>query len=128
MPGPKQFVPAFAIEGLFERRRTARIRASSSSQTKGLPFEALFAARDALFGPILVAQSGELARRWSRRPGRDTIRRRSRPGAGPADWHLFTIDVEGAAFHDYDPQEDVHHVKKWTPARGYEASTRSITT
>jgi hypothetical protein len=46
----------------------------------------------------------------------------------PADWHLFTIEVEGAAFHDYDPQEDVHHVKKWTPARGYEASTRSITT
>jgi hypothetical protein len=27
-----------------------------------LPFEALFAARDALFGPILVAQSGELVR------------------------------------------------------------------
>ena len=94
----------------------------------GLPFEALFAARDALFGPILVAQSGELCARWSRRPRlRDTIRRRSRPGAGPADWHLFTIDVEGAAFHE-DPQEDVHHVKKWTPARGYEASTRSITT
>jgi hypothetical protein len=52
------------------------------------------------------------------------IRRRSRPGAGPADWHLFTIDVEGAAFHDYDPQEDVDHVKKWTPALGSEASTR----
>jgi hypothetical protein len=28
----------------------------------GLPFEALFAARDALFEPILVAQSGELVR------------------------------------------------------------------
>jgi hypothetical protein len=89
----------------------------------------LFTARDALFGPILVAQSGELARRWSRRPRlRDTIRRRCRPGAGPAAWHLFTIDVEGAAFHDYDPQEDVQHVKKWTPALGSEASTRSITT
>jgi hypothetical protein len=51
--------------------------------------------------------------RWSRRP-------RLR--------HLFTIDVEGAAFYDYDPQEDVHDVKKWTPALGSEASTRSITT
>jgi hypothetical protein len=30
------------------------MRASSSSYTKGLPFEALFAARDALFGPIPV--------------------------------------------------------------------------
>jgi hypothetical protein len=100
-----------------------------NSGANGLPFEALFAARDALFGPILVAQSGELCARWSRRPRlRDTIRRRSPTGAGPADWHFFTIDVESAAFHDYDPQEDVHHVKKWTPARGYEASTRSITT
>jgi hypothetical protein len=65
MPGPKQFVPAFAIVGPFERRRTARIRASSSSQTKGLPFEALFAARDALFGPIPVTQAGDPARQVS---------------------------------------------------------------
>jgi hypothetical protein len=27
--------------------------------TVGLPFEALFAARDALFGPIVVTQAGE---------------------------------------------------------------------
>jgi hypothetical protein len=33
-----------------------------NSGANGLPFEALFAARDALFGPILVAQSGELVR------------------------------------------------------------------
>jgi hypothetical protein len=34
-----------------------RRRDSSSSYTKGLPFEALFDARNALFGPILVAPS-----------------------------------------------------------------------
>jgi hypothetical protein len=38
------------------------MRASSSSYTNGLPFEALFAARDALFGPILVARAGEVVR------------------------------------------------------------------
>jgi hypothetical protein len=35
------------------RRRTARMRATNSSYAYGLPFEALFAARDALFRPIL---------------------------------------------------------------------------
>ncbi len=45
----------------------------------------------------------------------------------PSDWHFFTIDVESAAFHDYDEAADIHHVKRWTPARGYEASTRTIT-
>jgi hypothetical protein len=45
----------------------------------------------------------------------------------PDDWHFFTIDVESAAFHDYDQEQDVHHVKRWTPTRGYEAFTRSIT-
>jgi hypothetical protein len=56
----------------------------------------------------------------------DAVERRSgyRP---PDDWHFFTIDVESAAFHDYDEAQDVHHVKRWTPARGYEASTRTIT-
>jgi hypothetical protein len=55
----------------------------------------------------------------------DAVEQRSgyRP---PDDWHFFTIDVEGAAFHDYDEAEDVHHVKRWTPERGYEASTRTI--
>jgi hypothetical protein len=76
-----------------------------------------------LFGPILVAQSGELVRRVveaAPAPTHDP----TQVSAGrrrPADWHLFTIDVEGAALHDYDTQEDVHHVKKWTPALGSEA-------
>jgi hypothetical protein len=42
------------------------MRASSSSPTNGLPFEALFAARDALFGPIpvvVVAEAARLAQR-----------------------------------------------------------------
>lgn len=45
----------------------------------------------------------------------------------PDDWHFFRIYVESAAFHDYDPEEEVHHVKRWTPKRAYEASTRTIT-
>jgi pyridoxamine 5'-phosphate oxidase-like protein len=55
----------------------------------------------------------------------DAIERRGgyRP---PDDWHFFTIAVESAAFHDYDEAEDVHHLKRWTPERGYEASTRTI--
>src|SRR5687767_3985529 len=48
------------------------MRASSSSYTNGLPFEALFAARHALFGPILVARA---------RPGRAP---RARPKEGGA--------------------------------------------
>ena len=56
----------------------------------------------------------------------DTVEKRGgwRP---PDDWHFFTIDIESAAFHDYDQQEDVHLVKRWTPERGYEAFTRTIT-
>jgi Pyridoxamine 5'-phosphate oxidase len=55
----------------------------------------------------------------------DAIERRGgyRP---PDDWHFFTIDVESAAFHDYDDAEEIHHVKRWTPERGYETSTRTI--
>jgi hypothetical protein len=45
----------------------------------------------------------------------------------PNDWHFFTIDVEGAAFHDYDEAAEIHHVKRWTPESGHEASTRTIT-
>jgi hypothetical protein len=57
---------------------------------------------------------------------RDAVEQRSgwRP---PPDWHYFTIDVESAAFHDYDQEQDVHVVKRWTPDRGYEAWTRTIT-
>jgi hypothetical protein len=46
----------------------------------------------------------------------------------PADWHFFTSDVESAAFHEYDSKLDVHHVKRWTPERGFESSTRTIET
>jgi hypothetical protein len=45
----------------------------------------------------------------------------------PNDWHFFTIDVESAAFHDYDEAAEIHHVKRWTSERGYESSTRTIT-
>jgi hypothetical protein len=45
----------------------------------------------------------------------------------PDDWHFFTIDVESAAFHDYVLAEEVPLVKRWTPTRGFEAFTRSIT-
>jgi hypothetical protein len=96
--------------------------------TDGLPFEALFAARDALFGPILVAQSGELVRQVAvvaAAPRRDPTQVSAEPWPG----RLAPVHdrSRGAAFHDHDPQEDVHHVKKWTPARGYEVSTRSMT-
>jgi hypothetical protein len=45
--------------------------------------EALFAARDALFGPILVTQAGERARQVTEAVAwlGDTFGRRSRPGA-----------------------------------------------
>jgi hypothetical protein len=46
----------------------------------------------------------------------------------PDDWHFFTMDVESAAFHDYDQEADVHVVKRWTPERGYESGTRRIST
>jgi hypothetical protein len=45
----------------------------------------------------------------------------------PDDWHFFTIEIESAAFHDYDQSADVHVVKRWTPGRGYESGTRTIT-
>ena len=67
--------------------RLPRRRLESAIDNVALAF-GFVAARDALFGPILVAQTGELARQV----------------------------VEAA------------RVKKWTPTRGYEASTRSITT
>jgi hypothetical protein len=58
---------------------------------------------------------------------RDAVEKRGgwRP---PENWHFFRIEVESAAFHDYDPDEDVHHIKRWTPERGYEAASRTITT
>lgn len=41
---------------------------------------------------------------------------------------LVKMDLESAVFHDYDPAVDAHVVKRWTPERGYEAFTRTITT
>ena len=56
----------------------------------------------------------------------DAIERRGgyRP---PDDWHFFTIDAESAAFHDYDEAAGLHRFERWTPERGYEAMTRTIT-
>jgi hypothetical protein len=44
----------------------------------------------------------------------------------PEDWHFFALQIEGAAFHDYVEAEGVHRFDRWTPERGYEASTRTI--
>ena len=53
----------------------------------------------------------------------DTLERKSgwRP---PDDWRFFTLDVESAAFHRYEEEADLHHVLRWTPERGAEASQR----
>jgi hypothetical protein len=45
-----------------------------------------------------------------------------RPGD---DWRFFTVDIESAAFHRWDEEENLHHVLRWTPMRGVEASTRT---
>lgn len=54
----------------------------------------------------------------------DTLERGSgwRP---PERWHYFTMDIESAALHRYDEKDDVHHMVRWTPERGVEASTRT---
>jgi hypothetical protein len=46
----------------------------------------------------------------------------------PTNWLFFRIEVEGAAFHVYDESTDTHVMETWTPERGYEATTRTITT
>lgn len=46
----------------------------------------------------------------------------------PAEWRFFRLDIESAAFHEYDEAADVHVLKTWTPERGYVAATRAITT
>ena len=35
----------------------------------------------------------------------------------PADWHLFRLEIESAAFHEYEEAADVHVVRRWTPER-----------
>jgi hypothetical protein len=91
-----------------------------------------------LHTPILSAASGEpgefKARTWAlpvvddpmRGAIQDTVAERAgwRP---PDDWRYFTLDLESAAFHDYDAAAEVHVVKRWTPERGYEAFTRTLT-
>lgn len=54
----------------------------------------------------------------------DTLERESgyRP---PERWHLFTVDVEAAAFHLYDPEDSLQHLTRWTPERGIEVSART---
>jgi Pyridoxamine 5'-phosphate oxidase len=62
---------------------------------------------------------------------RDAIRDKVERASGwrpPADWRFFRLDIESAAFHEYDETADVHVLKRWTPNRGYEATTRTITT
>lgn len=41
------------------------------------------------------------------------------------DWPIFTLDLEGAAFHRYDEEQNVHRLVRWTPRRGVERSTRT---
>jgi hypothetical protein len=43
----------------------------------------------------------------------------------PEDWHLFTLDVESAAFLRYDAGAELHRMLVWTPERGLESSTRT---
>ena len=90
-----------------------------------------------LHTPILSAASGEpgefKARTWAlpvvddpmRGAIQDAVAERSgwRP---PDDWRFFTLDLESAAFHDYDEAAKAHVVKRWTPERGYESFTRTI--
>jgi hypothetical protein len=62
---------------------------------------------------------------------RDAIRDAVERAGGwrpPVDWLFFRIEVEGAAFHEYEETADAHVLKRWTQERGYEATTRTITT
>jgi hypothetical protein len=104
--------------------------------------KALDLARDPrayIHTPILSAATGEpgefKARAWALPVGDEALRAAIQDavaaGGGwrpPDDWRFFTMELEGAAFHDYDEAMDAHVVKRWTPERGYEAFTRTITT
>jgi hypothetical protein len=58
---------------------------------------------------------------------RDAVERSSgwRP---PAEWLFVRMEIEGAAFHEYDEAADVHVLKRWTPERGNVETTRTIAT
>jgi len=43
----------------------------------------------------------------------------------PDDWHFFTVAVESAVFHRYEPREAIHRMTRWTPERGTETSTKA---
>jgi hypothetical protein len=92
-----------------------------------------------LHTPILSAATGEpgefKARVWALPVADDRMREAIQDavaaGGGwrpPDDWRFFTMDLESAVFHDYDQAVDAHVVKRWTPERGYESFTRTITT
>jgi hypothetical protein len=50
----------------------------------------------------------------------------ARSGWRPSgDWCTVTIDVESAAFHEWDAAAAVHRLTRWTPAKGIERSTRT---
>jgi hypothetical protein len=46
----------------------------------------------------------------------------------PAEWLFVRMEIEGAAFHEYDEAADVHVLKRWTPELGYADTTRTIMT
>ena len=89
-----------------------------------------------LHTPILDASSGDpgefklRARAFPledadlRRAVADTLERESgwRP---PEEWHVFSADVESAAFHRYDAESGLHRLTRWTPVRGVEDSWRT---
>ena len=72
----------------------------------------------------LRGQAVEISEASLREAVADTFERESgyRP---PEDWHLFTLDVESAAFLRYDEEENLNRMLVWTPERGVESSTRT---
>jgi hypothetical protein len=41
------------------------------------------------------------------------------------EWHLFSVDVESAVFHRYEPETSLQHMSRWTPERGLEVIERT---
>jgi hypothetical protein len=84
--------------------------------------------RDAALGEPgefkLRARAVEIRAPGFRRTVADALEAKSgwRP---PDEWYLVAMEIESAVFHRYDEREDIHHVLRWTPERGVEASTRT---
>ena len=73
----------------------------------------------------LRARAVEIRDRALRQTVAGTLERKS--GWRPTEqWHFFTMDIESAAFHRWDEQDEQHHVLRWTPERGLEVSTRTL--